>query len=249
MTDQFSRTRMILGSEAMDKLARARVAVIGLGGVGSFALEALVRSGVGALELVDNDVVSLTNLNRQLLALHSTLGLPKVEAAAQRSRDINPAVEIRTWPIFVTAENVSELPLEGCDYIVDAIDTVSAKIALVLRAKELGVPIISAMGTGNKRDPSALRLADLSETANDPLADLSETANDPLARVMRKELRRRGVEHLKVLYSTELPHTEEEGEETKGDPPRPVPGSTAFVPSAAGLMIAAEVVREIVEKE
>ena len=238
MTDQFSRTRMILGAEAVEKLARARVAVIGLGGVGSFALEALVRSGVGALELVDNDVVSLTNLNRQLLALHSTLGLPKVEVAAQRARDINPAVELRTRPLFVTAENVEELLLEGCDYIVDAIDTVSAKIALVLRAKELGVPIISAMGTGNKRDPGALRLA-----------DLAETANDPLARVMRKELRRRGVEHLKVLYSAELPHTEEEGEETKGDPPRPVPGSTAFVPSAAGLMIAAEVVREICSKE
>lgn len=237
MADQFSRTRMILGAAAMDKLARARVAVIGLGGVGSFALEALVRSGVGALELVDNDVVTLTNLNRQLLALHSTLGRPKVEVAAQRARDINPAVEIRTWPLFVTAENVGELPLEGCSYIVDAIDTVSAKIALVLRARELGVPIISAMGTGNKRDPGALRLA-----------DLAGTANDPLARVMRKELRRRGVEHLKVLYSSELPHTEEEGEETKGDPPRPVPGSTAFVPSAAGLMIAAEVVREIVEK-
>ena len=157
MTDQFSRTRMILGGEAMEKLARARVAVIGLGGVGSFALEALVRSGVGAFELVDNDVVSLTNLNRQLLALHSTLGLPKVEAAAQRARDINPAAEIRTWPLFVTAENVSELPLGGCDYIVDAIDTVSAKIALVLRAKELGVSIISAMGTGNKRDPGAAR--------------------------------------------------------------------------------------------
>ena len=237
VADQFSRTRMLLGGEAMEKLKHARVALIGLGGVGSFALEALVRSGVGALELVDNDVVSLTNLNRQLLALHSTLGLSKVEAAAQRARDINPAVELRTWPLFVTAQNLDELPLEGCDYIVDAIDTVSAKIALVLRARELGVPIISAMGTGNKRDPSALRIA-----------DLSETANDPLARVMRKELRRRGVEHLKVLYSTELPHTEEEGEETKGDPPRPVPGSTAFVPPSAGLMIAAEVVREIVEK-
>ena len=234
MTDQFSRTRMVFGAKAMEKLARARVAVIGLGGVGSFALEALVRSGVGALELVDNDTVALSNLNRQLLALHSTLGMPKVEAAARRARDINPAAQIRTWPLFVTAENVGELPLEGCDYIVDAIDTVSAKIALILRAKELGVPILSAMGTGNKRDPGALRLA-----------DLSETANDPLARVMRKELRRRGVEHLKVLYSSELPHIEEEGEETKGDPPRPVPGSTAFVPPAAGLMIAAEIVREI----
>ena len=237
MTDQFSRTRMILGSEAMEKLARARVAVIGLGGVGSFALEALVRSGVGAFELVDNDVVCLSNLNRQLLALHSTLGLLKTEAAAARARDINPEAEIRTWPLFVTAQNAEELPLAGCDYIVDAIDTVSAKLALILRAQELGVPILSAMGTGNKRDPSALRIA-----------DLAETANDPLARVMRKELRRRGVEHLKVLYSTELPHIEEEGEETKGDPPRPVPGSTAFVPPAAGLMIAAEVVREICEK-
>ncbi len=237
MADQFSRTRMILGAEAMEKLARARVAVIGLGGVGSFALEALVRSGVGAFELVDNDAVCLTNLNRQILALHSTLGMLKTEAAERRARDINPDAAIRIWPLFVTAQNVEELPLEGCDYIVDAIDTVSAKLALVLRARELGVPILSAMGTGNKRDPAALRLA-----------DLAETANDPLARVMRRELRRRGVEHLKVLYSTELPHVEEEGEETKGDPPRPVPGSTAFVPPAAGLMIAAEVVREIVSK-
>ena len=237
MTDQFSRTRMLLGAEAIEKLARARVAVIGLGGVGSFALEALVRSGVGAFELVDNDLVSLTNLNRQLLALHSTLGMPKVEAAALRAKDINPQVAIRTWQSFVTAQNVGELPLEGCDYIVDAIDTVSAKIALVLRARELEVPIISAMGTGNKRDPAALCVV-----------DLADTANDPLARVMRKELRRRGVEHLKVVCSRELPHVEEEGEETKGDPPRPVPGSTPFVPPAAGLMIASEVVREICSK-
>ena len=227
---------MLLGTEGVERLSRARVAVIGLGGVGSYALEALVRAGVGALDLVDGDALCESNLNRQLLALHSTLGQMKTETAAARARDINPAVSIRTMPLFLTPENTGELPLADCDYIVDAIDTVSAKLALVLRARELGVPILSAMGTGNKRDPGALRLA-----------DLADTANDPLARVMRKELRRRGVEHLKVLYSTELPHTEEEGEETKGDPPRPVPGSTAFVPPAAGLMIAAEVVKELCE--
>ncbi len=238
MTDQFSRTRMLLGGRNMEKLAHARVAVIGLGGVGSYALEALARSGVGAFELVDGDMVSLTNLNRQILALHSTLGQRKTDAAEARAKDINPAAAVRNWPLFVTAENIGELPLEDCDYIVDAIDTVSAKIALILRARELGVPIISSMGTGNKLDPSALRVA-----------DLAETSGDPLARVMRKELRRRGVEHVRVLFSTELPHVEEEGEETKGEPPRPVPGSVAFVPSAAGLMIAGEVIRDLCARE
>ena len=237
MTDQFARTRMLLGSEAMDKLRRSRVAVCGLGGVGSFALEALVRSGVGALDLYDNDIVSPSNLNRQILALHSTLGMRKTDAAAARAKDISPETEIRCFPIFLSAQNIGDLPFAECDYIVDAIDTVSAKIALILRARELGVPIISSMGTGNKLDPFALRIA-----------DLSETANDPLARVMRKELRRRGVEHLKVLCSAELPHTEEEGEETKGDPPRPVPGSVAFVPPTAGLMIAGELIRELCGK-
>ena len=237
MTDQFARTRMLLGSEAMDKLRRSRVAVCGLGGVGSFALEALVRSGVGALDLYDNDIVSPSNLNRQILALHSTLDMRKTEAAAARAKDISPETEIRCFPIFLSAQNIGDLPFAECDYIVDAIDTVSAKIALILRARELGVPIISSMGTGNKLDPFALRIA-----------DLSETANDPLARVMRKELRRRGVEHLKVLCSAELPHTEEEGEETKGDPPRPVPGSVAFVPPTAGLMIAGELIRELCGK-
>ena len=234
MTDQFSRTRMLLGTESVEKLARARVAVIGLGGVGSYVLEALARGGVGAFELIDGDTVALTNLNRQIIALHSTLGLPKTEAALRRVRDINPAAEVRCRNIFLTAQNVGELPVADCDYIVDAIDTVSAKLALVLRARELGVPIISSMGTGNRLDPPALRVA-----------DLADTSNDPLARVMRKELRRRGVEHLKVLCSAELPHVEEEGEETKGDPPRPVPGSVSFVPAAAGLLIAGEVIREL----
>ena len=234
MTDQFSRTRMLLGTEGVEKLAHARVAVIGLGGVGSYVLEALARAGVGAFELIDGDTLALTNLNRQILALHSTLGLPKTEAAARRVKDINPAAEIRARELFVTAQNVDELPLGDCDYIVDAIDTVSAKIALVLRARELGVPILSSMGTGNRLDPAALRIA-----------DLADTSNDPLARVMRKELRRRGVEHVKVLCSAELPHVEEAGEETKGDPPRPVPGSVSFVPAAAGLLIAGEVIREL----
>ena len=238
MTDQFSRTRMLLGTEGVEKLAHARVAVIGLGGVGSYVLEALARAGVGAFELIDGDTLALTNLNRQILALHSTLGLPKTEAAARRVKDINPAAEIRARELFVTAQNVDELPLGDCDYIVDAIDTVSAKIALVLRARELGVPILSSMGTGNRLDPAALRIA-----------DLADTSNDPLARVMRKELRRRGVEHLKVLCSSELPHVEEEGEETKGDPPRPVPGSVSFVPAAAGLLIASEVIRELCERD
>ena len=238
MTDQFSRTRMLLGTEGVEKLARARVAVIGLGGVGSYVLEALARAGVGAFELIDGDTLALTNLNRQILALHSTLGLPKTEAVARRVKDINPAAEIRARELFVTAQNVDELPLGDCDYIVDAIDTVSAKIALVLRARELGVPILSSMGTGNRLDPAALRIA-----------DLADTSNDPLARVMRKELRRRGVEHVKVLCSAELPHVEEAGEETKGDPPRPVPGSVSFVPAAAGLLIASEVIRELCERD
>lgn len=237
MTDQFSRTRMVLGSEGLDRLSRARVAVFGLGGVGSYTLEALARSGVGALDLIDGDTVAPSNLNRQLLALHSTIGLPKTEAAAARVKDINPNARIVLWQRMITPDNLGELPLGEYDYIVDAIDTVSAKLALVLRARELGVPIISSMGTGNKLDPSALRLA-----------DLADTSYDPLSRVMRKELRRRGVEHLRVLYSTEPPHVEEEGEETRGSPPRPVPGSVAFVPSVAGLMIAGEVIRALCGK-
>ena len=234
MTDQFSRTRMLLGTEGVEKLARSRVAVIGLGGVGSYVLEALARAGVGAFELIDGDTVALSNINRQILALHSTLGHPKTETAARRVRDINPSAGICCRQLFLTATNVADLPLGSCDYIVDAIDTVSAKIALVLRARELGVPIISSMGTGNRLDPAALRIA-----------DLADTSNDPLARVMRKELRRRGVEHVKVLCSSELPHIVEEGEETKGSPPRPVPGSVSFVPAAAGLLIAAKVIREL----
>lgn len=234
MTDQFARTRMVLGTEGLERLKAARVAIFGLGGVGGYALEALVRSGVGALDLIDSDTIALTNLNRQILALHSTLGERKTDAAARRARDINPDITLRCYPTFVTAQNAADFPFGEWDYIVDAIDTVSAKLALIELAREKGVPILSSMGTGNKLDPGCLRID-----------DLANTANDPLARVMRKELRRRGIEHTRVLFSTELPVRREEGEETKGTPPRPVPGSTAFVPSVAGLLIAAEVVRSL----
>lgn len=238
MADAFSRTRMVLGSESLIKLKNARVAVFGLGGVGGYVVEALVRSGVGALDLIDNDVVSLSNLNRQILALHSTLGQRKTDVCARRALDINPEVQLRTWPVFVTRENVRDFPLDEYDYIVDAIDTVSAKLALIELALEKGVPILCSMGTGNKLDPSRLRID-----------DLANTRDDGLARVMRKELRRRGIEHVKVLCSSELPVLREAGEETKGRENRPVPGSTAFVPSVAGLLIASQVVRELTEKE
>ena len=155
MINEFSRTELLLGADGMEKLKRARVAVFGIGGVGGYAVEALARAGIGALDLIDNDVISLTNINRQIIALHSTLGIRKTEAAERRARDINPAAELRSLPVFVTAQNVEELPLADCDYIVDAIDTVSAKIALVMRARALGIPIISSMGTGNKLDPGA----------------------------------------------------------------------------------------------
>ena len=232
MEDPFARARILFGSDGLDRLQNARVAIFGLGGVGSFAFEALVRSGVGALDLIDNDTVSLSNLNRQLLALRSTVGMRKTDVAAARAADINPSAVIRTYPVFVTAENIDIFPFAEYDYVIDAIDTVSAKIALVLRCRDAGVPILCSMGTGNKLDPSALRIA-----------DLSETRYCHLARVMRKELRRRGVEHLKVIYSEEPPAIREEGSETKGAQGRPAPGSTAFVPPAAGLMIAGEVVR------
>lgn len=230
--DEFARTRMLLGAEGMERLSRSRVAVFGLGGVGSWAMEALVRSGVGALDLIDGDRVSPTNINRQLIALHSTLGMPKTEAAALRAADINPAVKLRCFDVYYSEKNADGFDLAGYDYIVDAIDMVSAKLELVCRAQALGVPIISSLGTGNKLDPSRLRIS-----------DLSETSVCPLARVMRKELRRRGVEHLKVLWSDEEPAEARECGETRGRDERPVPGSVAFVPPAAGLMIAGEVVR------
>ena len=232
--DQWERQRRLLGEEAMERLAGASVAVFGLGGVGSYAAEALVRSGVGRILFIDGDRLSLSNLNRQLLALHSTLGRLKAEAALERALDISPTLRGEAYPLFVTPENLNEIPLSGCNYVVDAIDTVSTKIALAVRCRELGVPLISSMGTGNKLDPARLELA-----------DLSETTVCPLARVMRRELRKRGILHLEVVYSREEPLSPapEGGEAVPGR--RALPGSTAFVPAAAGLMLAGRVVRRL----
>ena len=248
MDGQTIRTRMLLGDAALDKLRRSRVAVFGLGGVGAYAVEALARSGLGALELIDNDTLAESNLNRQLLALHSTLGQPKTEAAARRVRDIDPTIEVRCRRCFYLPETAGDFDFTTYDYVIDAIDTVTGKIQLVLQAREAGTPIISAMGTGNKLDPAALRVA-----------DISETRVCPLARVMRKELRRRGVEHLKVVYSREEPITPKfqpvpgqsaslppEDPEAYGNNRRSVPGSSPFVPPAAGLIIASAVTRDII---
>ena len=235
MPEEFARAELLFGREAMEKLAHSRVAVFGVGGVGGYVVEALARSGVGALDLIDSDRVSLSNLNRQLHALHSTLGRLKVEAAAERVRDINPACEVRTWPVFFLPETRAQFDFAQYDYVVDAIDTVTGKLALIEAAREAGVPIICSMGAGNKTEASAFRAA-----------DLSETAVCPLARIMRKELKKRGVEHLKVVYSREKalePVEKPEGVPEAGR--RDIPGSAAFVPSVAGMILAGEVIKDL----
>ena len=233
MSEQFLRTEMLLGSEATRRLQKARVAVSGLGGVGGYAVAALARSGVGSLDLIDSDTVSVSNLNRQLLATHSTVGMLKVDAARNRVLDINPDCIVRTYPVFYTPDTAGQFDFTQYDYIVDAIDTVTGKLALVERAKAADTPIICSMGTGNKLDASAFRVA-----------DISKTAMCPLARVMRKELSKRGIRHLKVVYSQEealTPTGWEEEAAALGK--RQIPGSVAFVPGAAGLLLAGEVVR------
>lgn len=230
----FSRQEILLGPKAMERLARASVAVFGVGGVGSYVVEALARSGVGRLLLIDSDRVSETNLNRQLIALRSTVGKLKVEVARDRVADIRPETVVETYPLFVTPENLGEIPITGCDYVVDAIDSVSAKLALVERCRREGIPLLSSMGTGNKLDPCRLELA-----------DISETSVCPLARVMRRELRKRGIEHLEVLYSREEPIHPRPSEEEPAEGRRAVPGSVAFVPPAGGLIIAGRVVRRL----
>lgn len=235
MGAEFSRTEMLLGPVAVEKLRRARVAVFGLGGVGGYAVEALARGGIGALDLVDSDTVSQSNLNRQLLALRSTLGLPKTEAARRRILDIDPGITVKTWELFYNADTADAFDLGAYDYIVDAIDTVSAKLLLAERALAAGTPIISSMGTGNKLDPSAFRVA-----------DLAKTSMDPLARVMRRELGKRGIRHLKVVFSPEEALTPQGGrEEAESLGKRQIPGSVSFVPGAAGLILAGEVIRHI----
>ena len=235
MSEQFLRTEMLLGRDAIEKLHSARVAVFGLGGVGGYAVEALARSGVGSLDLVDNDTVSVSNLNRQILATHSTVGMLKVEAGKRRVLDINPACVVRTYPIFYTPETADSFDFTRYDYIVDAIDTVTGKLALVERAVAVNKPIICCMGTGNKLDASAFQVA-----------DISKTSMCPLARVMRKELSKRGIRHLKVVYSQEEAMTPTGWEaEAAALGKRQIPGSVAFVPGAAGLLLAGEVVRDL----
>ena len=247
MLDQFSRTRLLFGADGMEKLRRARVAVFGVGGVGGYAVEALARSGVGALDLIDDDRVCLTNLNRQIIALRSTVGQYKVDAAEQRILDINPDAVVRTYKTFYGPETADRFDFTQFDYVVDAIDTVTGKLALAEQAERAGAPIISCMGAGNKLDPTAFEVA-----------DIYKTSVCPLARVMRKELRKRGVKKLKVVYSKEEAMTPVEdmsaacgggpcpsGADREGSPRRQVPGSTAFVPAAAGLILAGEVVRDL----
>lgn len=229
MSTQFERTELLLGKEAMEKLAASRVAVFGIGGVGGYVCEALVRSGVGAFDLVDNDKVCLTNLNRQIIATRKTIGKYKTEVMKERMLEINPEADVRIHQCFFLPENGAAFPFEEYDYVVDAVDTVTAKIELVMRSQAAGVPVISSMGAGNKLDGSQFRVA-----------DIYKTRMCPLAKVMRRELKKRGVEKLKVVYSEEEPIRTER---------RDIPGSVAFVPSVAGLIIAGEVVKDLCRQE
>ena len=235
MDEQFLRTAFLLGADAMEKLRGARVAVFGLGGVGGYTVEALARGGVGQLDLIDNDAVSRSNINRQILATHSTVGLPKTEAARRRVLDINPEAVVRTHDVFYTPETAHLFDFARYDYIVDAIDTVTGKLQLVQQAVAAGTPIICCMGTGNKLDPTGFQVA-----------DISKTTMCPLARIMRKELGKRGIKHLKVVYSQEeaLSPTGWE-EEAAAIGKRQIPGSVSFVPGAAGLILAGEVIRDL----
>jgi len=244
MDEQFLRSALLLGEEAINRLSVAEIAVFGVGGVGGHCIEALARSGAGTLHLYDDDIVSKSNLNRQIAALHSTIGLPKAEVMAQRVRDINPSCDVQAIRMFYLPSNADEVDLSQYDYVVDCIDTVSAKLELICRCAALNIPIISAMGTGNKLDPSALQVS-----------DISKTSGCPLARVMRKELRKRGIEHLKVVWSTEEPRTplQPAQAETPASDTRPgstarrdTPGSLPFVPAAAGLLLASAVIRDLI---
>ena len=238
MESPFARSAAMLGEEALARLQSARVAVFGVGGVGGYVCEALVRSGVGTLDVFDKDDVSITNLNRQIIALHSTIGQDKVSVLAARMRDINPAVVINEHKVFYLPENADDFDLRQYDYVVDAVDTVAAKIELAVRCELLGVPLIAAMGAGNKLDPSKLQIA-----------DVYKTSVCPLARAMRNTLRKKGVKHLTVAYSTEEPVPfPEDGPVIEAENGRHPPASMAFVPSAMGLLIASHVVRRLTGK-
>ena len=231
MSEQFSRTKVLIGKDGIEKLKNSKVAIFGIGGVGSYVLEGLVRAGIGNFVLVDNDEVALSNLNRQIIATTKTIGMPKVEVAKQRILEINPEAIVETYREFFMPETKGILD-ETVSYIVDAIDTVTAKIELVLRAQKLNIPIISSMGTGNKLDPTRFEVT-----------DIYKTSVCPLAKVMRKELKQRGIKKLKVVYSKEEPIKLEKDETTK----KQVPASISFVPSVAGLIIAGEVIKDIIK--
>lgn len=236
--DAFSRTELLLGSQSMEKLKNAKVAVFGLGGVGGYVAEALARSGIGALELVDHDTISLSNINRQILATHDTLGQSKALAAKTRMLQINPGMQVTARTVFFGPDTAEEFDFSDYSYVVDAIDTVTGKLALVTAAQAAGTPIISCMGTGNKLDPTKFQIA-----------DISKTSVCPLARIMRKECAKRGIRHLKVLFSTEDPITPDTiPEEELPEGRRSLPGSVAFVPSVAGLIIAGQVIRDLTDR-
>ena len=241
MTDQFSRTRLLLGEAGMQKLKRARVAVFGLGGVGSYVVEALARSGVGTLDLIDNDRISLTNLNRLLYATHENIGRLKTEVVSERIKAICPQTVVHTFTYFYTDETACNFDFKQYDYVADAIDTVAGKLSLAEQAHAANVPIISCMGAGNKLDPTAFKVA-----------DVQKTSVCPLARVMRRELKKRGIPHLKVVYSEEMPIVpfSEEPSDPDLDPcsKRQTPGSCAFVPSVAGLIMAGEIIRDLAKQ-
>lgn len=230
MKEEHGRTALLFGA-AVERLYTCRVAVFGLGGVGGAAAEALARSGVGSMDLIDADTVSLSNINRQIIALHSTVGMYKTDVMASRIRDIDPDIQVRCHRLFYLPETCGDFDFSVYDYVVDAVDTVSAKLSIIERAKAAGVPVISSMGTGNKKDPSAFQVA-----------DISKTSVCPLARVMRIELRRRGISGVKVVYSKEPPSKSDQDGDSR------VPGSCAFVPPAAGLLLAGEVVRDLIER-
>ena len=236
MQERFARTELLLGKNGMERLKNARVAVFGIGGVGGHAVEALARSGIGAIDLVDHDRVSLSNINRQIIATQQTLGQLKVDAAKERILSINPECVVRTHPVFFLPDTAEEFDFTQYDYVVDAIDTVTGKLLLAEKAYAAGTPLISSMGTGNKLDPTAFEVA-----------DINKTTFCPLARIIRKELKKRGIPHLKVVYSQEpamIPGADsDEPVELSGR--KPVPGSTAFVPAVAGLVLAGEVIKDL----
>ena len=231
ISDRFSRTEMMLGEKALEKLSASRVAVFGLGGVGGYVVEALARTGIGALDLIDNDVVNESNINRQIIATSKTVGKDKVEAALKRVHRISPECSVRTFKTFFMPETADEYDFEGVDYVVDAIDTVKGKLAIIEKAKEKNIPVISCMGTGNKLDPTMFEVA-----------DISKTSVCPLAKVMRKECKSRNIKKLKVVYSKEKPMKSVVSEDGRN-----APGSVAFVPAVAGLIIAGEVIKDLVK--